>query len=359
MTDQNKKSPNLRDEIAEVLAEDEKSAQSFEKTTEERIVQPPSAEETHSGLEEVDQVDPFSFYRVDEKVSEKIAAPEYSYWGSVFKKFFSSKVAITMLIILALILLMSFIQPMISGFSNMDATNINDKSQWFLPPSSEHLFGTNDKGIDLFNQVWAGARTSLSIAIIATLIVTFIGLVVGTWWGFSKRVDMVMIEVYNIVSNIPFILIVMVLSYALGAGVPQLIFAMTVTTWVGEAYFYRVQVMIIRDREYNLASRTLGSSKPKMIIHNVLPYLVSVIVTSISRSIPAFISTEVYLSFLGTGLSEESASLGRIVQKNVSYMTSAPHLFLIPLGLTALISITTYLVGQTLADAADPRNHML
>lgn len=138
----------------------------------------------------------------------------------------------------------------------------------------------------------------------------------------------------------------------------QLIFALTVTTWVGEAYFYRVQVMIIRDREYNLASKTLGSPTKKILIHNIFPYLISVIMTSISRLIPAFISTEVFLSFLGTGLSEEYASLGRIVQKNVDFMTSAPYLFLIPLVITALISVTTYLVGQTLADASDPRNHM-
>ncbi len=300
----------------------------------------------------------FSFYRIDEVESERIKAPEYSYWANVFKKFFSSKLAVAMLILLVLILLMAFIQPMISGFSNMDAENINDRSQWFKGPSLQHLFGTNDKGQDLFNQVWAGAKTSLYVSIVSTALVTVIGLVVGMWWGFSKRVDAVMIEVYNIIYNIPFILIVMVLSYALGSGMPQLIFAMTVTTWVGEAYFYRVQVMIIRDREYNLASKTLGSSTKKILVHNIFPYLISVIMTSVSRLIPAFISTEVFLSFLGTGLSEEYASLGRIVQKNVDYMTSAPYLFLIPLVITALISVTTYIVGQTLADASDPRNHM-
>lgn len=300
----------------------------------------------------------FSLYRIDEVESERIKAPEYSYWSNVFKKFFSSKLAITMMILLILILVLSFIQPMISGFNNMDASNINDRTKWFLTPSAEHWFGTNDKGQDLFNQVWAGARTSLFVSIISTAIVTILGLVVGMWWGFSKRVDTVMIEVYNVISNIPFVLIVMVLSYALGAGIPQLIFALTVTTWVGEAYFYRVQVMIIRDREYNLASKTLGSSNKKILIHNIFPYLISVIMTSVSRLIPAFISTEVFLSFLGTGLSEEVASLGRIVQKNVTFMTSAPYLFLIPLVITAFISVTTYLVGQTLADASDPRNHM-
>lgn len=330
---------------------------SQDKVKNDVVEQPP--ERVHDDTPTDLTKDPFSFYRVDEKISEKISAPEYSYWGSVFKKFFSSRVAIIMLVIMAAVFLLAFIQPAISGFDNMKAENINKREMWFNPPSAEHWFGTNDRGQDLFDQVWAGTRTSLTVSLLATAIVTVLGILVGTWWGFSKRVDMVMIEVYNVISNIPFILICMVLAYALGSGMAQLIFSITVTSWVGEAYFYRVQVMIIRDREYNLASRTLGSSMPKIIIHNVLPYLISVIVTSVSRSVPAFISTEVFLSFLNVGLSEEVASLGRIVQKNVTYMTSAPYLFFIPLVITALVSITTYIVGQTLADAADPRNHMM
>lgn len=310
-------------------------------------------------VEDLTEEELFTPYRVDERVSEKIAAPHYSYWKSVFRKFFSSKVAIVMMIIMAAIILISIFQPMVSGYQNIQAENINDQSTWFQPPSAEHIFGTNDIGQDLFDQVWAGARTSLFLSIVATLIVMIVGGIIGMWWGFSAKVDAVMIEVYNVIANIPFLLVVMVLAYALGGGMKQLIFAMTITSWVGEAYFFRVQVMIIRDREYNLASKTLGSSTGKIIRHNILPYLVSVIMTTISRDVPGFISTEVYLSFLGVGLSQEYSSLGRIVQKNVQYMTSAPYLFFIPLAITALISVSLYIVGQTLADAADPRNHMV
>lgn len=301
----------------------------------------------------------FEFQKVDDSASEVINAPVYSYWKSVFKTFFSSKLAVFMLVIMLLVLLMAIIHPFFSGYQNLDIKHINNSSQWYLRPSLAHPFGTDDVGRDVFDQVWAGARMSLFIAFTATLITTVIGVVVGMFWGFSKKVDAVMIEVYNVVANIPFTLIVMILAFILKQGPWQLIFALSVTSWISVAYFMRVQVMIIRDREYNLASRCLGTSIPKTILHNILPYLISVIVTSVSRDVPSFISYEVFLSFLNIGLSQEYISLGRVVQNNAKYIQSASYLFIFPLIVTALISISLYIVGQTLADASDPRNHMI
>ena len=303
--------------------------------------------------------DAFEPHAVSETASEHIVAPEYSYWKSVFRKFFSSKVAVAMMIGMIAVFLFSIIHPMISGFDSMDTQNINNREAWFQPPSLQYPFGTDDVGRNLFDEVWAGARTSLFIAFVSTAIVMSIGVVVGMFWGFSKKLDVIMIEVYNVIANIPFTLVVMVLAFAFGSGIWQLIFAMSCTEWIAVAYFIRVQVMIIRDREYNLASQTLGTSTPKIIKNNILPYLVSVLMTMLSRYVPMFISTEVFLSFLQVGLSEAIPSLGRIVQKNAQFMTSAPYLFIIPLAITALISISLYIVGQTLADASDPRNHML
>ena len=301
----------------------------------------------------------FEFVKVDETESEHIAAPEYSYWKSVFKKFFASKTAVFMLIIVGAVFAFSIFHPLFSGYDHMSVTNINDKSTHFLRPSLEHLFGTDDVGRDVFDMLWAGARTSLFIAFMSTFITTVIGVIVGMFWGFSKRMDTIMIEIYNIISNIPFLLIVMIMAFILGAGVWQLIFALSITGWLGIAYFIRVQVMIIRDREYNLASKTLGSSLPKIIIHNIFPYLISVLVTSISRDVPSYISYEVFLGYVGVGLTQEIPSLGRVVEEHSKYMQSAPYLFIIPVAITALISVSLYIVGQTLADASDPRNHMI
>ncbi|MDO5026558.1 MAG: ABC transporter permease [Tissierellia bacterium] len=301
----------------------------------------------------------FVFVETSETESEKIAAPEYSYWKSVFRKFFASKVAILMLIIITAVLLMAIIHPMISNYDHLVNPNINNKETHFLPISLEHPFGTDDTGRDVFSMIWSGARVSLFVAISATLITNVIGVIVGMFWGYSQKVDKVMIQVYNVISNVPFTLIVMVMAFVLGAGVPQLILALSITSWVGTAYFIRVQVMIIRDREYNLASRTLGSSTPKIILHNILPYLVSVLVTSLSRDIPLFISYEVFLGYIGVGLGQQTASLGRIIEEHSLFMQSSPSLFLIPVAVTAIISVSLYIVGQTLADASDPKNHMI
>lgn len=312
---------------------------------------------------DIDLNDPKLFEKkiADESSSEHLAAPKYSYWGSVWRNFFHNKLAMFLLVIIIIVFLFAFIQPLVSGYDPMKTPNINNKAMHYIRPfkQSGYLFGTDDKGNSLFNALWAGTKNSLFLAVMATLITEFLGVVIGMFWGFSKKIDAVMIEVYNVLSNIPTTLIAMILVYALGAGMKQLIFALCITTWVSTAYFIRVQVMIIRDREYNLASKCLGTPTYKIILNNVLPYLVSVIITSISRDIPLFISTEVALSYMGVGLSEEIPSLGKMIQQYAPYMTSASYLFWIPVFTAAIVSVSLYIVGQALADASDPRTHML
>ena len=121
--------------------------------------------------------------------------------------------------------------------------------------------------------------------IIATVINLAIGVIIGGIWGISKTVDRVMMKIYNIISNIPALLIVIVLTYSIGAGFWNLIFAMTITGWVGIVYTIRVQIMRYRDLEYNLAFRTLGTPTLKIVTKNIMPQLVSVIVTTTSQTL--------------------------------------------------------------------------
>ena len=300
----------------------------------------------------------FTFVALDDFASERINSPKYSYWKSVFRKFFSSKVAIFFLVLTLVTLFLSYILPLISGYDPTVQEYINDISHRHLPPSFQYWFGTNNVGDSFFDEVWAGARTSLSLAIIATFITNVIGVIVGAFWGYSRKMDVIMIEVYNIIANVPFTLVVIILSYVLGPGFWQLVFCLCITSWLGMAYSIRIQVMMIRDREYNLASRCLGTPTAKIIQHNVLPFMIPIIVTSISRDVPSFISYEVFLSYLGIGLTEKDVSLGRLISSNSAYMTSAPYLFWIPVAVAAVISISLYIVGQTLADASDPKTHM-
>ena len=300
----------------------------------------------------------FTFVALDDFASERINSPKYSYWKSVFRKFFSSKVAIFFLVLTLVTLFLSYILPLISGYDPTVQEYINDISHRHLPPSFQYWFGTNNVGDSFFDEVWAGARTSLSLAIIATFITNVIGVIVGAFWGYSRRMDVIMIEVYNIIANVPFTLVVIILSYVLGPGFWQLVFCLCITSWLGMAYSIRIQVMMIRDREYNLASRCLGTPTAKIIQHNVLPFMIPIIVTSISRDVPSFISYEVFLSYLGIGLTAKDVSLGRLISANSSDMVSTPYLFWIPVAVAAVISISLYIVGQTLADASDPKTHM-
>lgn len=300
----------------------------------------------------------FEFAVFDELESEHIAAPRYSYWKSVWRTFFRSKFTVAVSILMIALVVFALIQPLHSGYSPTIAPNINDPDMKFLKPSAEHLFGTDNIGNEVFDAVWAGARNSIIVSFVCTGINMLVGVLVGAVWGFSKKVDKWMIEVYNVVANVPFLLMAMILSYVLGAGMRSLIITMTCTNWIFVAYFIRTQVMIIRDREYNLASKCLGTGTWTIITKNVLPYLVSVIMTYISREIPSIISYEVFLSYLGLGLGTTNASLGRMISMYTSYMQGYPHLFWIPVSVVAIISISLYIVGQKLADATDPRTHM-
>lgn len=301
----------------------------------------------------------FSFAEFDETMSEHISAPRYSYWKSVWRTFFKDKIAIGFSILLILVISFALIQPMFSNYSPVVAPYINTPSMKFLKPFVQgYIFGTDNIGNSVFDAVWAGARNSIIISFICTAINMLIGIPIGAVWGFSKKLDKWMIEVYNIISNVPFLLLAMILVYVLGAGFNSLIFTMTCTEWIFIAYFIRTQVMIIRDREYNLASRCLGTSTWTMIIKNILPYLISVIMTYVSRTIPSYISYEVFLSYMGLGLGAEYASLGKLISQYTSFMKGYPHLFWIPVAVLATISISLYIVGQKLADAADPRTHM-
>ena len=301
--------------------------------------------------------DKFQFVKRDDFASEAIDTPAYSYWGSVFRQFFKKKSTVIMLGILIAIVLMSFIYPMFSDFDFNDVSKVNDFSARYIKPNGEYWFGTDSNGKSLFDGVWFGARNSILISVIATFINLVIGVIVGGIWGISKSVDRIMMEVYNVINNIPSLLIVIVLTYSIGAGFWNLIFAMSVTTWIGIAYSIRIQIMRYRDLEYNLASRTLGTPSYKIIMKNIMPQLVSVIVTSTSQMLPSFISYEAFLSFFGLGLPITVPSLGRLISDYSQNVTTNAYLFWIPLTTLVLVSLSLFVVGQNLADASDPRTH--
>jgi oligopeptide transport system permease protein len=167
-----------------------------------------------------------------------------------------------------------------------------------------------------------------------------------------------MTEVYNIIGNVPSILFISVMVMIMSASFWTLVFAMTITGWLFIAYFIRTQVIIIRDREYNLASKCLGTPIFRIAMRNILPFMTSIIVTLAATEIPSYISSEVFLSYIGIGLSE--TSLGQLIQSTNStmFVPGWELEFWAPVTVTAIITIVLYVVGQKLGDASDPRTHM-
>lgn len=307
----------------------------------------------------------FSLHEHGERESEKIAAPKYSYWQSVFRVFFRNKLNIVILILLGVIILFAYIYPLLTTYDKYG--NLLDASSKHMLPqdalkrfgfSAHWILGTGAAGQSTFDAVWSGAQISISLALICAAINMTIGVIVGAVWGFSKKVDAIMMEVYNIIANVPYILLISVLVMLFTANFWTMVFALTITGWMGIAFFIRTQVVIIRDREYNLASRCLGTSTIKIAMKNILPFMTSVIVTLLATEIPSYISYEVFLAYIGMGMSD--MSLGRLIFEAQAAMVTPGwgFEFWSPVTVSAIITIVLYVVGQNLGDASDPRTHM-
>lgn len=318
-------------------------------------------------LEELDMPEDELFSFIDNSTldSEKITAPRYSYWHSVFRVFFRKKINIVILAVLAVILLFTYVYPTVTDYDKY--ANLLDASAKHLTPSAaidkfgfnlRWILGAGASGESTFDAIWYGSRISITLALICAAINMTVGVLVGAVWGFSKKVDIVMQEVYNIIGNVPYILLISVVVMIMSASFWSMVFAMTVTGWLYIAYFMRTQVIIIRDREYNLASRCLGTSTMRIAMKNILPFMTSVIVTYTATEIPSYISSEVFLSYIGMGLSD--MSLGKLIYAAESAMVTPGWQFEFwsPVVISAIITVVLYVVGQNLGDASDPRTHM-
>ena len=309
--------------------------------------------------------DLFRFINNDAIDSERIIAPRYSYWQSVFRVFFRKKINIVLLIVFATIILVSFIMPIFWQYDPME--NVTDTSMFNLSPakamaktggfSFKWLFGSGAMGNSILYGIIASSRTSLLLATICAAINMFVGIIMGAVWGYSKTLDSIMMVIYNIIANVPYILLISVLVMILSASFWAMVFALTVTGWLGIAYFIRTQVIIIRDREYNLASKCLGTSTFRIAMKNILPFMVSVIVTLAATEIPSYISYEVFLSYIGLSMSD--MSLGKLIYEAEGSMLTPgfEFEFWCPVAVASIITVVLYVVGQNLGDASDPRTH--
>ena len=301
------------------------------------------------------------FYHVDidEQESEHLAAEPYSYWKSVLRVF-SKKASARIAIVCLLLIVFSMIIVPLFAPAGAYTSNLSIKN---LGPSMDHLWGTDLVGRDLFFMCFRGLSKSLTLALISSVIVVFVGTIVGLFWGYNRKIDPIMVELYNLVSNIPSLLLYMLLAFIFANAFPdmpvevRLVISLSITGWIGVALFIRNMTLIISNREYNVASVTLGTPTFRIMMRNLLPYLLAVIITEFSLLLPGMISSEVSMSFFGVGFPSTEISIGVLLDNGRRYFTQYPWQLLAPAGVLAFIIFTFYLMGLALSDALDPKKH--
>ena len=299
-----------------------------------------------------------------EERAEATSYSNYSYWGSTFRAFFKNKIAVALLIALVFVVGFAFLQPYLPGQADPNLCQVDSTTgiqfRNIAPGEEGFIWGSNSIGQDLWARIWAGARTSLTIAFFVALIEAVVGITAGVLWGYVRGLDFVFTELYNIFDNIPTAIVLILISYVATPSIWTMVLGMAIKGWIEMARFIRNQILIIRDRDYNVASRCIGTPTIRIVLRNLLPYLVSVIMLRMALTIPEAIGNEVFITYIGLGLSVETPSLGNLVNDGRKVMMQAGlrYQLLYPTLILSFVTIAFYLIGNAFSDAADPKNHL-
>lgn len=292
----------------------------------------------------------------DQMASEDTGYSNYSYWRSTLRTFFKNKAVMILVILIAAIIVMGFLYPAIS---DIDPNKVSLKrKEWNQRPTWEHWFGTDQLGRDIWTRAWYGVRNSFLLAFCIALSDVGIGMIVGAIWGYNKKLDPIMIEIYNVITNIPSTVYLVLLAYIMNTSYLTLFISMASRGWIVEARFFRNRILSIRDSEYNMASRCLGTPMRRIATKNIIPHIISLIIMEAALCIPYSIGSEVFLGFVGVGLPVEAITLGNIVNQGRASFTLHPYQMLLPTIILCIITVAFYVIGNKFADASDPRNHV-
>ncbi len=314
-------------------------------------------QELRDSLEGKPEDELFFFVPYNAEEAEQVGYSNYSYWGSVFHNFRKRKAAVVMSFVFIALFIFTFVALAIGKFSIAELTSTIDTSMKFKTPDSTYWFGTDNLGRDYWCQVWYATRISIMMAAIVALGECILGVTVGLLWGYVRSLDRFFTELYNLIQNVPMLIYMTLIALIVGRGFWILAFSMIAFGWLPMARNVRNLVFMYRDREYNLASRCLGTPVRQILTKNILPYLISVIILRLALSIPNTIALESTLSYLGIGLDVNTPSLGILLRTARTFFLDYPHLLIFPAAIVSTITVTFYLVGNAFSDAADPKNH--
>lgn len=283
---------------------------------------------------------------------EQLSKPALTYWRDVWRRFRENKLALLGLIILIAVVLILYIGPLLSG---QDYQFINGaiKNQ---PPGREHWFGTDEMGRDLFTRVCVGGRVSIIIGLCCTLVMFVIGSLLGALAGLKGGlVDDIIMRICEIVGNLPYLIIVVILSIVLGQSMFSLVLAMSLTAWVGTTRMVRGQILQIKEQDFIQAAYALGAGTGRIILKHLIPNTLGIVMVDITMSVPGFIFGEAFLSYIGLGIQAPGTSWGALASAGQQTMMFYPYQLFFPCLMIVFTILAFHLIGDGLADALDPK----
>ena len=271
----------------------------------------------------------------------------------------ANKIALASIIFLALLILAAAFVPMLLPFGYEQ--QLPDSR--LLPPGGKHILGTDDLGRDILTRVLVGARISLMVAVSVECVVVFLGLTVGLIAGYRGGwIDSLLMRVTDVLLAFPDVLLAILLLGTLGATSSRpetsamlVVISLGVTGWPPLARLVRGQVVALRQREFVDAARSIGSGHGRILLHHILPNLVSPIIVAVTVDAAGVILAEATLSYLGIGVQRPMPSLGRMINDALDYYKSEPRLVIVPATMLSLTVIALNFLGDGLRDALDPR----
>lgn len=279
-------------------------------------------------------------------------------------RLFRNKAAVTGMILLGIVALMALFAPFLSPytFSDTDFNSISCAPPWWTGRArcyadGAHWFGTDPLGRDLFVRTLYGARVSLAVGIVATMVSLAIGVLYGAVAGFAGgRVDSIMMRVVDILYSLPFIFLVIILMVTFNQNFILLFVAIGAVSWLTMARIVRGQTLSAKQKEFVEAARAAGVSPFGIILRHVVPNVVGPVIVYVTLTIPGVILAESFLSFLGLGIREPFTSWGVLISEGAGQMETAPWTLIFPASFMALTLFCFNFIGDGLRDALDPKD---
>lgn len=296
--------------------------------------------------------DDFEVNNLSMSTGPEMQRESISAWRDAWQRLKSNKMAMMWLVVLLIIVIMSLIGPLLTPYD----FRTNDLLGTNKPPSSEHWFGTDDLGRDMFERTWMGASISLRVGLFAALIDLFIGVIYGGIMGyFGGRIDEIMNRAAEILYSIPSLLIIILLVVVMDPSLFTIVLALGITGWVNMAWIVRGQIMQLKNQDYVFASRALGAGSTRIIFRHLIPNTLGPILVTVMLTVPTAIFAEAFLSFLGLGVQSPAASWGTMIADARSSMTVFPWRIFFPALFISLTMLAFNLFGDGLRDAFDPK----